>query len=794
MGTIPPDMGNLETAVIPPYQGMYYPVQTSYNAYICDVKYPIKVSSDGIWFHDNALHYPLPVLLLQFALITLVSRILYFFLRPLKQPRIVSDVLAGVLLGPLGLSRNRDLMARLFPYKSMALLRLLSYHGIMFKLFVTTVKTDPAIIMRSGRKAVALGLVSLVAPCGIMVGLGYLLLYTRDLHPDVAPDSSIVVMALLLSTSSFIVVSEILEEIGLLNTELGRLAMLSSVINNAVGLFAITIVTSIKREKPLQSVRSLGLGAAIILFTFFIFRPWMRWVVQRTPKSRPVGGGTMVAVMVVVSMAGIVSDIGGATFIFGPILLGLAVPDGPPLGAAVVEQIDTVVSEVLMPLVYLSCGLVVEFSEVNDGSLQLPVVRSTLWTIVILVIGILAKLVVTIIPALYHNLSIQNALMLSFMLNFRGMVEVAHILIYRLDLANMGVYSAMLLASIGVTALIVPLVKTYYNPLGVNYSVGQTIQHLKPHMELRVVACVQDESAVPSIIHLLEASCADGGNPLCVYVLHLMEQVGRASSSFIKHKNKKGFINPTNMDRLLNAFINFEQSKKGQVPVQPFTAIAPHRTMHQDICSLALEKNAAFIIVPFMRDAGEDGEADRPNRTIISNVLSQATCTVGILILKDGTVLPNPTNSKQNIGVLFWGGPDDREALSYAACLARHPSVHLSVTRFVAAMDQDTDTKEMAWDEKVVEELKREHSLNENVVIQEVVSKDVEKTVAQIKSIDNQYDLIIVGRSQGSNCFLDKGLAEWSEFPELGLVGDMLCSSDFDGFFSILVVQQHLKA
>ncbi|XP_008803384.1 cation/H(+) antiporter 15-like [Phoenix dactylifera] len=794
METIPPEMGDIQLE-IPTYQGMYYPVQSMYNAYVCDVKRPIKIYSDGIWFNDNALYYALPVLLLQLTLITFVSRVLYFFLRPLKQPRIVSDVLAGVLLGPLGLSRNQDLMARLFPYKSISVLRVLAYHGIIFKLFSMTVKTDPAIIMRSGKKAVMLGLVSLLVPFGIMVGLGYFLIYTGDLHPDVAPDPSIIIMALLISSSSFLVVSEILEEIGLVNTELGRLAMSSSLINNAAGLFAITLYSSINREKPLQSIKSLGLLAAIILFALFIFRPSMRWVVQRTPKSGSIRGGTMVVIMIVVSIAGIISDISGAAFFFGPLLLGLAVPDGPPLGAALVEQIDTVVTEVLMPLVYLSCGLVVEFSEVNDGTTQLPVVRSTLWTVVILAIGILAKLTVTIIPAIYHKISFRNALMLTFMLNFRGMVEIVYLLYYRLDLPNMGVYSVLLLVSIGVTAIIVPLVKTYYDPLEVNYTVGQrTIQHLKPHMELRVVACVQDESPVPTLVSLLEASCAERGNPLCVYVLHLVEQVGRASSSFIAHKNKKGFINPTHMDRLLNAFVNFEQSKKGQVPMQPFTAIAPYKTMHQDICSLAMGKNAAFIIVPFMRDAGENGEADRAYRTIIPNVLSQASCTVGILILKGETVLPNPTNSQLHIGVLFWGGPDDREALSYAACLARHPSVHLTVTRFEAAMDENTDARELAWDDEVVEELKHEQAHNENVVIQEVVIKDMEKTIARIKSIDNQYDLIIVGRSQSSTCLLDQGLAEWSEFPELGLVGDMLCSSDFDGSFSILVVHQHRNA
>ncbi|KAI7979458.1 Cation/H(+) antiporter 15 [Camellia lanceoleosa] len=65
--------------------------------------------------------------------------------------------------------------------------------------------------------------------------------------------------------------------------------------------------------------------------------------------------------------------------------------------------------------------------------------------------------------------------------------------------------------------------------------------------------------------------------------------------------------------------------------------------------------------------------------------------------------------------------------------------------------------------------------------------------MAAIRSIDNTlYDLFIVGRGQGMVSPLTAGLTDWSEFPELGAIGDLLASSDFAATMSVLVVQQYL--
>lgn len=60
-----------------------------------------------------------------------------------------------------------------------------------------------------------------------------------------------------------------------------------------------------------------------------------------------------------------------------------------------------------------------------------------------------------------------------------------------------------------------------------------------------------------------------------------------------------------------------------------------------------------------------------------------------------------------------------------------------------------------------------------------------------LKSMQNNYELIIVGRRHDKQSPLVFGLTGWDEESELGEVGYILASSDFRGNTSILVVQQH---
>lgn len=52
----------------------------------------IKTSSNGVWQGDNPLHFAFPLLIAQTILILAVSRSLTFLLKPLRQPKVIAEI------------------------------------------------------------------------------------------------------------------------------------------------------------------------------------------------------------------------------------------------------------------------------------------------------------------------------------------------------------------------------------------------------------------------------------------------------------------------------------------------------------------------------------------------------------------------------------------------------------------------------------------------------------------------------------------------------------------------------
>ncbi|KAK6119883.1 hypothetical protein DH2020_046375 [Rehmannia glutinosa] len=63
---------------------------------------PMKATSIGVFQGDNPLHYAVPLLIIQICLVVVLTRVLAYLLRPLRQPRVIAeiitiDVLARIL-------------------------------------------------------------------------------------------------------------------------------------------------------------------------------------------------------------------------------------------------------------------------------------------------------------------------------------------------------------------------------------------------------------------------------------------------------------------------------------------------------------------------------------------------------------------------------------------------------------------------------------------------------------------------------------------------------------------------
>ncbi|KAK4345282.1 hypothetical protein RND71_035458 [Anisodus tanguticus] len=299
--------------------------------------------------------------------------------------------------------------------------------------------------------------------------------------------------------------------------------------------------------------------------------------------------------------------------------------------------------------------------------------------------------------------------------------------------------------------------------------------------QIRVLACIYGTHGIPSVINLLALSNSTPASPITVFALQVVELVGRASSMLEVHNSgKRGSRSlgqeETQTRQIITAFDNYELRSDG-VMVQVLTARSALSAMDEDICNIAKDKGVAFIILPFHKQRSLEGEMEDVNPEI------------------------RAVNE----------GADDREALAYASRMVDRPDTRLTVVKFIPDEGAtDVDAVEFADDshvnvqiDKESEKLMDEEFLNrfkistandKSVKYIELLLNDVEEAAKAIKLMDqHNYDLYIVGKGRGMVSPLTAGLVDWCDCPELGAIGDLLVTSEFDSTFSVLVMQQYVK-
>ncbi|KAG4388221.1 hypothetical protein GLYMA_09G128600v4 [Glycine max] len=366
---------------------------------------------------------------------------------------------------------------------------------------------------------------------------------------------------------------------------------------------------------------------------------------------------------------------------------------------------------------------------------------------------------------------------------------------------------ALVMVCIILNATAIPMVLTHlYDPMkkyAGNYT-KRNIFDLKTNGELRVLTCIHRPDNIPPTINLLEATFPTKEDPVCAYVLQLIELIGRASPLFVCHqlqKKKRADSNSSMAEKLVDAFQNFEQEFKGALVVNTFTSISPQENMYDDICTLALDKFASLIVLPFHKKWSSDGNfieiEDESLRELNYRVMERAPCSVGILIERAQMTHIFSPETPYTVCMLFIGGKDDREALFFAKRMTKNPHVRLTVVRFFVDSCNEMNTRDWQGmlDTEILNDIKVNKKVGEAYVnyIEKTV-KDGPDTALVIRSLVTEYDLIIVGRQAGVETPQTSGLLQWSEYPELGVLGDLLASTDAAGKASVFVMQQQRTA
>ncbi|GAB4833801.1 hypothetical protein Ancab_032050 [Ancistrocladus abbreviatus] len=821
-----------------------------------EICYIQAVSISKIWYNEAPLLNALPRLFLQMT-VAMASNIIFFhILQPLHQPRIVSDIIGGLVLHPSLLDKiNRKWSLTLWPEKGTTLLHVMANLGLVFVLFFQGLQLDMSPISRCSKRTWLYITILILMPNVIGVSLGTFFdeigLLERVQDKGVGKR---VYWGSILSITSFPTLASIIARLKLLCTDVGKEALSLGFISDTMSYLFLVQVIALSAMDPNRETRDFRPALFVLLFmlmfaTFcaIVIRPIIMWIIRRTPEGENYSDTVIHGILFLVFACGALADFLGYYSVLGAFILGACIPNGL-LASTLMDRMEDCVVAVLMPLYYAAVGFSFDLGGIVKHFNHVAAV--VLATLIRPLCGLLASLLFGI-PTI-------DGLALGVLLSAKGIIPIVGIKIGR-DRGHLpkDVYSGMLLIILFSSMIVGPIMDCIHRRMLQKNGPYQqrTIEAAITDADFRVLACIHTPRNIPGIINLLEISNVTTRSPMSVFALHLIELMGRASamltvlesgdSSASSSAGSKPFFNRNHSQsyQIINAFQGFQADHHSSAAVESLAVVSPLDTMHEDIFGIAENKQIALIILPFHKHQGMDGKLEDSNfefQPVNQNVFASGPCSVGLLVDRGIGMLglsqvssssiacniggdagssarsANNRSSRREvrIAMVYVGGPDDREALSYAWRMAAHPFVTLTVFRLLVgenAMDVDVidfpgdddvgiltimtqSEREKERDEVFLDMFRQRTENDESIIYTEKVSNSGEETVNLLREMENYYDLYVVGRGQSVLSPLTVGLAEWSECPELGAIGDVLVTSDFASHASVLVVQQYIGA
>ena len=116
---------------------------------------------------------PLTTFIIQAGIIIIFCRLLHEPLSRLRQPRVIAEVIGGIILGPSVMGRIPGFTAAIFPAASMPNLNLAANLGLVLFLFLVGLEVDLRFLVGNWKIALGVGALGMALPFGLGAAIAY---------------------------------------------------------------------------------------------------------------------------------------------------------------------------------------------------------------------------------------------------------------------------------------------------------------------------------------------------------------------------------------------------------------------------------------------------------------------------------------------------------------------------------------------------------------------------------------------------------------------------------------------
>jgi Kef-type K+ transport system membrane component KefB len=412
----------------------------------------VAPASGGKVIHATSEHsHVLAEVLLSIATIVLSARLMgYLFDKYLKQPPVIGEIVAGLMLGPSVLGAiSMPLYQFVLPPEAAPHLGIIAKIGVVLFMFLVGLELDLGMLRGTTHATMAISHASIVAP--FLLGAGSaLVLYPIYSHAGVSFTVFSLFLGVSMSVTAFPVLARILTDRRMQRTPLGTTALACAAVDDATAWCLLAFVSGVAASELQRPAITIGLVLVYLAVMYFVARPLAQWINARQEnRSGQVTLTVQAMVLGMLLLSAVATEVIGIHALFGAFLFGALIPHEGRLAEMLRVRLDDMVVVLLLPIFFAFTGMRTEIGLLSS---------TTDWLLcgLVIVVATVGKFGGSYVAARLVGLSNRDSSALGILMNTRGLMELI-VLNVGLD---MGVLSPRLFAMFVLMALVTTFTTT----------------------------------------------------------------------------------------------------------------------------------------------------------------------------------------------------------------------------------------------------------------------------------------------------------------------------------------------
>lgn len=393
--------------------------------------------------------------LLCLVLILLLGRWMGKLCIYIGQPRVVGEMLAGIMLGPSLLGRIwPEATAFILPAHAAPSLKIIAQVGVVLYMFLIGLELNAGMLKARAHATVAISHASIMTPflLGTILALW---LYPELGTASVSFRSFALFMGVAMSITAFPVLARILSDRKMEHTELGVVALSCAAVDDVTAWCLLAFVVGAAQAELGSAWHTILFAMAYIAVMFMVVKPLAIRYLGKNSKA-PARRMT-VWVLVALLFSALTTEWIGIHAIFGAFLLGAVIPHDSEVATDFQHKLEDIVKILLLPAFFAYTGMRTEIGLVSGW-------QAWMFCGVIILVATLGKFGGTLVAARATGLNWRLSAALGVLMNTRGLMELIALNIgLELGVITPTLFAMMVIMALTTTIATTPILRLLTN-------------------------------------------------------------------------------------------------------------------------------------------------------------------------------------------------------------------------------------------------------------------------------------------------------------------------------------------